>query len=420
MRILILSTFFPPLNSIASLRPHSWAKYWTLAGHDVTVVTTAKIPDATDLKVTNPGYHVVEVPLPLVVGKLKPQGPCGAKNTPQPIWRRAVDGLRGRTGIFSACRMPDLTDLWIPRAQKIAIQRGPWDVVVSSYGPYAPHLVARHLKNKGVAKTWAADFRDLWYDNPIYRGLPVVCWVEKHLQHDILRSADVVTTVSEPLKDSLVRRCPTANAHVIMNGFDPDDMFLLPQESIFPHDGKVRMVYTGNIYRGKRDPTLLFRAMARMNEDPAKKALLDRLEVVFVGVSQENIASIRDDNGVMPWVKVCPSVSRERALCMQRDAQYLLFLDWADHNTKGIVTGKLYEYLFSGTSIVSIGGPSDSSANEIIHRLDAGWTFDDVSTLEEFLTQIVENPDMAKKKDLVDVLQPYLRSTQAMAFLKLL
>lgn len=42
MRILIVSTFFPPENSIASFRPYSWAKWWSRAGHEVTVVSTKK------------------------------------------------------------------------------------------------------------------------------------------------------------------------------------------------------------------------------------------------------------------------------------------------------------------------------------------------------------------------------------------
>src|SRR5690349_12431827 len=42
MRILIISKFFPPENSVASLRPYSWAKHWAAAGHDVSVLTTVK------------------------------------------------------------------------------------------------------------------------------------------------------------------------------------------------------------------------------------------------------------------------------------------------------------------------------------------------------------------------------------------
>jgi hypothetical protein len=42
MKLLIITYFFPPLNSIASLRLYSFAKYLTEFGLDVTVFTTPK------------------------------------------------------------------------------------------------------------------------------------------------------------------------------------------------------------------------------------------------------------------------------------------------------------------------------------------------------------------------------------------
>ena len=59
-RILIVSHFFPPLNSIASQRPYSWARTWTDMGHSVSVLTTAKMPfDGTpDLELDLSGIEV--------------------------------------------------------------------------------------------------------------------------------------------------------------------------------------------------------------------------------------------------------------------------------------------------------------------------------------------------------------------------
>jgi hypothetical protein len=40
--ILIISTGFPPRNVPGALRAYSWAKYWSRAGHKVTVLTNKK------------------------------------------------------------------------------------------------------------------------------------------------------------------------------------------------------------------------------------------------------------------------------------------------------------------------------------------------------------------------------------------
>jgi hypothetical protein len=56
MKILIISTFFPPQNSVASLRGYSFAKYWTELGHKVTVLTTSKATYSHDLNLDNIGF----------------------------------------------------------------------------------------------------------------------------------------------------------------------------------------------------------------------------------------------------------------------------------------------------------------------------------------------------------------------------
>ena len=42
LRILIVAHAFPPMNSIASHRPYSWARFWRDEGHEIHVLTPAK------------------------------------------------------------------------------------------------------------------------------------------------------------------------------------------------------------------------------------------------------------------------------------------------------------------------------------------------------------------------------------------
>ena len=42
MKILIITHYFPPLNSVASLRPLAWAKFWSRMWHETAVITTKK------------------------------------------------------------------------------------------------------------------------------------------------------------------------------------------------------------------------------------------------------------------------------------------------------------------------------------------------------------------------------------------
>ncbi|RMG05815.1 MAG: hypothetical protein D6735_04915 [Acidobacteria bacterium] len=63
-KILIVTAFFPPQNSIASLRSYSWAKYWSQSGYNVTVLTTPKTLHYANINIPKADYQVLEIPIP--------------------------------------------------------------------------------------------------------------------------------------------------------------------------------------------------------------------------------------------------------------------------------------------------------------------------------------------------------------------
>ncbi len=380
MRILIVSTFFPPLNSIASLRPYTWAKFWTLDGHDVTILTMEKNSNgATDLKLPNPGYQVIEVPAPSLLKKLKQSNSAQTQKGTLRWKSQLIEYLRFKKGVFNACRMPDLTDLWVKPALKAIKDHSPFDLVISTAGPYSTHIVASRIKSRGQAKKWIADYRDTWSDNYIYPGIAPFKWIEKWLEKYLLKKADLITTVSDPFAEQFTSKykCPVKT---IENGFDPSDIEQLPKESIFPQDGKVRIVHTGSIYLGKRDPSPLFRVIKRLN-DP-------KYEILFVGERQANLSNLIKECQVEAFVKEVGSVSREDALRMQRDADVLLFLPWNDPSVEGVLTGKIFEYLFSGTPIIAVGASQLEDSQRLILKANAGWACLNEAEIENVLHNI--------------------------------
>lgn len=406
MRILIVSTFFPPLNSIASLRPHSWAKFWSLEGHDVTVLTMEKLPcPANDLKLPCEGFKVIEAPAPSLLKKLKQGNPTPSKESKQGWKSRCIEYLRFKKGVFNACRMPDFTDLWVRPALKAVASEAPYDLVISTAGPYSTHIVAHRIKKRGQAKKWVADYRDTWSNNYIYPGLAPFKWFETWLEKSLLKNADLITTVSEPFAEQfkVLHRSPVLS---IENGFDPSDLEALSAASIFPDDGKIRIVHTGSLYLGKRDPTPLFRILKQL-QDP-------RYEVLFVGERQANLGALIEEYGVSSWVKEVGRVSREEALKMQRDADALLFLPWNDPSVDGVLTGKIFEYLFSGTPILAVGAQQLEDSQKLILEASAGWACLNDEEIQEALHQIPTKPHAPKQH----VLDRYNRKALARKLLE--
>jgi glycosyltransferase involved in cell wall biosynthesis len=384
MRILIISTFFPPLNSIASLRPYSFAKYFSKEGHDVTVLTTLKGGCHAPLDLSFEGFKVIEVSQNKIVDQAK--GVYQEKK--RSFLSKSFDTLRKKLGIFSACRMPDFSQTWIKPAVLRIQQEAPFDVVVSTSGPFIVHFVAHRVKKSGWAKKWVADFRDLWCDNHIYPGLFPFTLVEKYYEKKFLKCADLVTTVSEPLKTTLEKK--RKGVHVIENGFDPEDLQNLCKDSVFAKDGRVRIVHTGSIYYGKQDPEPLFQAIAAIAEtDPA---LVNSLEVILVGPNQEPLLSLVEKYKISHLVRLGGLVDRKESLRMQRDADFLLFLPWNDVKEEGILTGKLFEYLFSNTPILAFGGSKLDGGKKLISEMGAGFCFEfkEQDALKAFLVKALK------------------------------
>ena len=394
MKILIISTYFPPLNAVASIRPYSWAKYWSQAGHEVVVLTTPKPPNPSNTDYPAEGFRVIAVPIPFF-GIL--QGALGekqrealavpAKGRP---WRLALSRLAGvvmgcvgwlqkKYGVLNTCRFPDLTDLWVrPAFRAVAAER--WDIVVSTAWPYTVHRVASKLHRKGIAKKWIADWRDLWVENHLFPGIWPFTLLEKRWEQSWIYRADGVTAVSEP-QATLLGNKYSREVIAIYNGFDPDDYAQLPAEPAFPSDEVFRIVFTGSYYPGRQNPEPFFKALYQLHR--SGKIRPDTLQVLFYGYNSD-LTSIAEQHQVGDYVEYRGFLPRPQALHAQRDADALLFLDFASDSVPGILSGKLFEYLYAGPPIVSVGLSLDGSVSAILEKTARGKAFgEDMETLAE-------------------------------------
>lgn len=418
MKILIISSFFPPLNSIASLRPYSWAKYWTKEGHDVSVLTTQKYQDPkVMLQLPNTGFKLIEVPVPGIAQKMKSRQ---QNLKPSSLISKTLSKLRENKGIFSSCRMPDLTDFWTRPAFAAAKSEGPWDIVVSTAGPYTTHLIAHRLKKKKQSKRWVADYRDAWSNNHIYPGLFPFNLLEKKIENRILKNADIVTTISEPFAKDLKGLFKLNKVEVVANGLDVEDLEHIPKDPIFIDDGKFRIAYTGSIYKGKQDPMPLFQSIKALAENLKTKQLLDKLEVIFAGPNQESLQCLVHEMEISRWVKCIGFVNREDSLRMQRDAHALLFLPWNDEKKDRILTGKIFEYLFSGTSIICIGKKRLEASQLLVLEAKAGQCLYDIDEISTYLYEQLKEVKKISPSTNYAFLEQYTRKTLARHLLNLI
>lgn len=403
MRVLIVSPLYPPRLRVGALRTFSFARGFADAGHEVSVLTTAKRPDQGGLDVHDPRVRVVE--LPWRCGPLIDRLRASCEVSPEvhvPGRGKGFLGrLKERTGVFSSARMPDLTDGWVEPARQWGRANGPFDVMLTSSGPYTAHLVGLGLRES--ARLWIADFRDLWTDNHSFPGLYPFIMRERMLERRVLAQADVVTTVSEPLGEQL-RRAGTRQVEVIYNGHFEREIEPVPSERVFPDDGLRRIVYTGSIYPRQQDCGPIFAALVSLGEKAR------RFRVVVAGSGQPHWQSVAEQHGVAHLFEHRGPVPRPMSLAMQRDADALLAVEFAG-TCDGVLSGKIFEYLASRAPII-VTGPR-GCVGDLVEEAGRGVAVETPEQVREVLMGLLESrpPVRGMRRD--DLIASFAREAQA-------
>ena len=378
--ILIISCFFPPYNTIGAVRVGKTAKYLIQFGHDVRVIAARDLAFAKSLpleiapeRVCYTSWLDVNRPVERMVGRpdRRPGQQVASDGSPQGLAQTL------RLAYKTLLHFPDGHIGWAPFARKaLHAATRDWkpDLIFASASPYTSLIVARQAARK-LRVPWVAELRDLWTDNHYYVYPPWRRRLERRLEARTVRSAAGFVTVSEPLAEVLRRRFgkPTV---VSLNGFDPADY--PPLSAAPPTDGKLRIVYTGQIIAGKRNPAPLFQALALLGERKAQ------VRVDFYGTHLEPVPPLAQRHGVEDCVHLHAPVSFHESAQLQRQADALLLLLWDDPGERGVYTGKLFEYIGAQRQILAIG-PKESVAAQLICERKVGTT---LSRPEEIAAQL--------------------------------
>ena len=225
------------------------------------------------------------------------------------------------------------------------------DAILSTSPPVTSHLVAKTLAEK-YHIPWVADFRDLWSQNHYLSYSFIRKYFERKLEVKIIRTASAVTTVSQPLADKLALLHKNKKIFSITNGFDPE----LINTDNTAVDQSFNIVYTGVLYKGKRDPTPLFVVMNDLSDKGCIKR--EDIKIDFFGSPEDWIQEDSAKYHLQEYITQHGLVTHETAIAEQRKAQLLLLLTWDNPEEKGVYTGKLFEYLAARRPILSFGHTS--------------------------------------------------------------
>lgn len=302
--------------------------------------------------------------------------------------------------------IPDARVFWVKPSVKFLehyLKENKIDIVVTSGPPHSMHLIGLELKKRLPNLKWIADFRDPWTEISYYKHLKLTKSSDrKHrqLEHAVFNNADITLATSYTDADNF--RKNGANAFCITNGFDESDASSSVQRSDETNQqvnrsSKFTLSYIG-VLEQLRNPENLWKALnelVKSHSDFAAHFLLK-----FAGRIDDKILTTLENSSLKDHILNLGYLSHDKAIDEMQHSDMLLITNFPNESSKGIIPGKIFEYLATGKQIISFG-PNKADVSRILDETAAGKHFDynDVESVKRF---ILEKFELWKKGSLLE------------------
>ena len=377
--VLVLMNLFAPHNNSGAIPNTKLIKYLARQDVRITLVTKAVTPDMV----------IDEALLPVEMDRIRT-----IRVDHSQLFRRTMEASRNRitdngvklkmksetrplrSKVVNILKNTYLTTRdrdWFLRAtaaMKRQLAGEHFDCVYSTFPNEVNHDLARWVMQQGMADRWIADFRDpMFYQ---YHDAHNLRRLKR--QHRIEREADLVTIVSEGARSKF--RCEGVAEEKIVcipNGFDPEDA---AQTVGTPTEGMLRIFYAGTLYAGRRDFSVVFRAISELHREGLVEP--ERIRFEYAGNEWPVMRSFAEQYGLTDCCINHGFIPRSRVLELLGEADCTAV---CTHNTKtdqGVVTGKVFELLLVGKPIVTVvnGDTAGSELGTIVRDCHAGPVYE--------------------------------------------
>lgn len=243
------------------------------------------------------------------------------------------------------------------------LTKNPEALIYTSFRPYSDLYIGYQLKQKFPKAKWVVDFRDLHVD-PMYKNVFLPSY-QKRNNHKILQEADLIISVSEGLSKTL--GVSYGQVKTIYNG-------IVPREDQVEKFEKFTISYTGSMFGDKRNPEPFFKWLTQL----IKNEIIDLEDLAIKYAGKDGIRFERyiEKFKLSSSFENLGMISHHKAKNLQKKSHVNLLLSSVTKNHKGILTGKLFEYIGSLTPTVAvITGGEDQEMEKILHDAQAGIMF---------------------------------------------
>ncbi|MBY0426312.1 MAG: glycosyl transferase, partial [Cytophagales bacterium] len=376
-KVLFISYYWPPSGGSGVQRSLKFVKYLPEFGWQPVVYTpeNGEMPelDTSLLKEVPLDVEVIKRPIiePYSLYKFFAGKTQNDKINPN-FFTQKNDTWKDRFAIWirSNFFIPDARMLWIRPSVNFLVKYlkdHQVDAIVSTGPPHSMHLIALGVKLR-TGLPWLADFRDPWTNIDFYKELSLTPWADrKHrkLERRVLDSADEVVMAGYTWADELGL---IGNRHVkpLLNGYDPSDFQFDVSATL---DKEFTIVHLGMFSKG-RNHEILWKALRVLCDEDIDFAkdlsfrLYGKYDVSAIEYMKKyNLEKSTIFNSYVPHSEIVK---------VQASSQVLYLSVNNTPNVKGIMTGKIFEYMAVKRPILCIG-PEDGDAARIVLESKAGF-----------------------------------------------
>jgi glycosyltransferase involved in cell wall biosynthesis len=377
VKLLLVTMYFPPAGGAGVQRPLKFASHLPALGIETHVLA----PD--DPQWVHRDSELA-VPTQAWVHRSRYIGPSGIK--PAEVLH-GKEGLERRVAQASLLGrrllVPDENVSWnmtaIPTAIRIA-RAEQIDVVLTTSPPISVHMIGAAVQKASGAK-WIADLRDSIVAHPHRRAESRLVRAKEKTGEAVAKlvasRADAIVAAADAIAEETRALSPRGRVVTIANGCDFDDFAGLEHHA----SPRFRITHTGSFF-GKRDPRPFLQALASSG--------LDDVVARFVGDFRSTDREFLESLDLGERVDLIPYVPRRQSLALQRDSEALLLLiPEAGGRGRGVLSGKVFEYLAAERPILA-AVPPDGAAAGLIRETGAGVVAapDDPDAIREALVSL--------------------------------
>jgi hypothetical protein len=418
-KVLIITYYWPPGGGAGVQRWLKFAKYiggfgwtpviYTPSNGEMPVIDESLQADVPD------GVEVIRRPIwePYSVYKKFVGASANEKINTGFLTEKKKPGMAQKLSVWIRGNLfiPDARCFWISPSVKFLknyLTKNHVDAIVSTGPPHSMHLIA-HKLSTDLGIPWLADFRDPWTNIDYYRDLmlsPASDRKHHRLESMVVRDASRVVVIGNTMKKEFEAQFGR-KIDVVTNGYDESDV---PKVELI-RPSKFILAHIGTLVKS-RNPAALWSALRSVITDHPH--IEPDLEIRLIGKVDISVRESLAEYSLMDHTVFVDYLPHDKVVLEQRNAEILLLLLNDTPNAKGILTGKMFEYMASGRNILCTG-PVDGDAAAILGETGSGqcFNFTDEAGIRDFIVKAYSDWKSGSRKTIASGVEAYSRRNLA-------